>query len=637
MRNYKQTATEVLRLVGGEKNVVQLEHCSTRLRFSLVDTSLADVAGLKKIQGVMGVVNSGPQCQVVIGNDVIEVYDEIMKLGSFSNHDEKKMVSQNQGKSKIGATIFDYIVGIFQPLVPAIAGAGVLKALLTVFVTLGIMNSDMVLYKVLVGVANATLYYLPVLVAYTTAAKFQSNKLVAAALAAAMIHPDITALLSGDSVHLFGLKLQNINYTGQVFPAILIVIFMSYLERWCNKWCPKAIRVFFVPLLCFAISFPIGLLILGPLGYNVGSLLTAVILGLYNTLGWLAVAILAALLPFMISLGMHKALVPYAVSSISSPGFDMLYLPASLAHNLSESGACFAVALKTKDQNLRSTAISAGISGLFGITEPALYGVTLQHKKVMTSVVTSSFLGGLFIGLMKIKAFVAVGPGLASMAMFVDPKNGMNFLWALGGFAVSVIASFILTIILFKDENATEDKKEKKEKEIVETDHSSQGQNAVLFTGATISIGTPIKGNAILLSKVKDAVFSAGILGPGIAVEPSVGKLYAPADGVVEFLQDTNHALSLVTDQGAEILMHIGLDTVRLEGKGFYPKIQNKEHVKRGQLIMEFDLEQMKEKGYDMTTSIVVTNSDLFDLELIAQGPITQNDDFMNLKAKVEV
>lgn len=632
MRNYKQTATEVLRLVGGEKNVVQLEHCSTRLRFSLADTSVVDVDGLKKTPGVMGVVNSGLQCQVVIGNDVIEVYEEIMKISSFSNQGGKKVPSQNQGKPKIGAIIFDYIVGIFQPLVPAIAGAGVLKALLTVLITLGIMNSDMVLYRVLVGVANATLYYLPVLVAYTTATKFNSNRLVAAALAAAMIHPDITALLSGDHIHLFGLKLQNINYSGQVFPAIMIVIFMSFLERWCNKWCPKSIRVFFVPLVCFAISFPVGLLILGPLGYNVGTILTSVILGLYNTLGWLAVAVLAAILPFMISLGMHKALVPYAVSSISSPGFDMLYLPASLAHNISESGACFAVALKTKDENLRSTAISAGISGLFGITEPALYGVTLQHKKVITSVVISSFCGGLFIGLMKIKALVAVGPGLASMAMFVDPKNNWNFIWALGGFAVSMIVAFILTFILYKDEQIIESRKEVTGTEnFLDTDF----KNDITAKDAFV-IGNSLNGNVIPLTDVKNAVFSNGILGPGIAIEPNCGEVYAPADGVAEFLQDTNHALSIVTTTGAELLIHIGLDTVRLEGKGFYPQIKNKDNVKKGQLIMKFDLEQMKEAGYDMTTSIVVTNAESFDLEILAQGMTAQNENLMKLKAKEE-
>ena len=324
----------MLRLVGGEKNVVQVEHCSTRLRFTLADTSKADAAALKKTAGVMGVISSGPQCQVVIGNDVIEVYDELLKLGTF-NAGQAAAPAAPKGKKEIGGIILDYMVGIFQPLVPAIAGAGVLKALMVLLSTLGLMSSGDIAYKVFVGVADAALYYLPVMVAFTTATKFNCNKLVSVALAAAMIHPSVSALLATEGgAYFLGIKLQNIAYGGQVFPAILTVIFMSFIEKWANKWCPKAIRVFFVPMLCFGIGFPVALVVLGPLGYNIGALLTTVILALYNTLGWLAVALLAAVLPFMISMGMHKALVPYAVASISDPGFEMLYMPASLAHNI---------------------------------------------------------------------------------------------------------------------------------------------------------------------------------------------------------------------------------------------------------------------------------------------------------------
>lgn len=326
MKNYKQTASDVLRLVGGEKNVVQVEHCSTRLRFTLADTSKVDAAALKKTAGVMGVISSGPQCQVVIGNDVIEVYDELLKLGTF-NAGQAAAPAAPKGKKEIGGIILDYMVGIFQPLVPAIAGAGVLKALMVLLSTLGLMSSGDIAYKVFVGVADAALYYLPVMVAFTTATKFNCNKLVSVALAAAMIHPSVSALLATEGgAYFLGIKLQNIAYGGQVFPAILTVIFMSFIEKWANKWCPKAIRVFFVPMLCFGIGFPVALVVLGPLGYNIGALLTTVILALYNTLGWLAVALLAAVLPFMISMGMHKALVPYAVASISDPGFEMLYM-----------------------------------------------------------------------------------------------------------------------------------------------------------------------------------------------------------------------------------------------------------------------------------------------------------------------
>lgn len=620
MKNYKQTAADVLRLVGGEKNVAQVEHCSTRLRFTLADPGKANKDALKKTPGVMGVIASGPQCQVIIGNDVIEVYDELTKLGSF-NASQGAPAAAATGKKNWGGIILDYMVGIFQPLVPAIAGAGVLKAVMTIFTTFGILSSGDVAYKVFAGVADATLYYLPVMVAFTTATKFNCNKLVAVALAAAMIYPNTASLLATEGgAYLFGLKLQSIGYTGQVFPSILIVIFMSFLEHWCNKWCPKAIRVFFVPMFCFAIGFPAGLLVLGPLGYNIGSLLTTVILALYNTFGWVAVAIVAAILPFMISLGMHKALVPYAVASIADPGFDMLYLPASLAHNISEGGACLGVALKTKDQNLRSTAISAGISGLFGITEPALYGVTLQHKKVMASVVASSFIGGLFIGIMKIKAFTAVGPGIASMAMYIDANNGMNFIWACAALVISLAASFVFSFILYKDEDAT----------ATETKEDAAAASAA--AGGTIC--SPLSGKAISLDNVKDEVFSQRVLGDGMAVVPEKGELYAPADGTIQSVFESKHAISMVTSSGAELLMHIGMDTVKLEGKGFTPQVKDGDSVKKGQLLMKFDIDGIKAAGYDTTTPIIVTNSDDFTIKPVADGAVTPGAALMRLEAK---
>lgn len=624
MKNYKQTAADVLRLVGGEKNVSQLEHCSTRLRFTLADPAKADVAALKKTPGVMGVISGGPQCQVVIGNDVIEVYDELLKLGTFQA--AQAGPAPAEGKKNIGGIILDYMVGIFQPLVPAIAGAGVLKAILTLCTTFGLLTADDTVYKVFYYVADAALYYLPVLVAFTTATKFRCNKLVAVALAAAMIYPNTATLLATEGgATFFGIPLQNIGYTGQVFPAILVVIFMAFLERWCNKWCPKAIRVFFVPLFCFAVAFPVGLLLLGPLGYNIGSLLTTAILALYNTMGWLAVAIVAAVLPFMISLGMHKALVPYAVSSLADPGFDMLYLPASLAHNISEGGACLAVAVKTKDENLRSTAISAGISGLFGITEPALYGVTLQHKKVMGAVVASSFLGGLFIGIMKIKAFAAVGPGIASMPMYIDPENGMNFVWACVAFAISVVLSFVLTLVLYKDENTAEP----------ESAPAPQAAPAAAAAPATGVVCSPLQGTVLPLDQVKDEVFSQKILGDGMAVVPVKGELYAPADGTIESVFESKHAISMVCANGAELLMHIGMDTVKLEGKGFTPQVKNGDAVKKGQLLMKFDLDGIKAAGYDVTTPIVVTNGDAFTVNPVGEGAVVPGAALMKLEATV--
>lgn len=607
-KDYAGIAKNVLNLVGGQENVSHLEHCSTRLRFSIADPAKVDKDGLKATTGVMGVIGSGNQCQVVIGNDVIEVYDEILKIATFSGSAE---TATTGGKRDIGATVLDFMVGVFQPLVPAIAGAGILKALLSLLTMAGVMTSANPWYTVLFNAADAALYFLPVMVAVTMSTKLNCNRLVAVASVGALILPALTTAV-GEGLTLFGFTIQNIAYSYQVFPAILSVAFLYYVEKWVTKISPKPIRVFFVPMVCFAVVVPVTYLILGPLGYNFGQALTAVILFLYDKLGWLAVALLAAILPFMIAMGMHKALVPYAVSSITEMGEELLYMPASLAHNISEGGACFAVAVKTKDPELRSAAISAGISAIFGITEPALYGVTIQHKRALYGVVAGSFIGGLVIGLSGLKAFVAMGPGLAGMAMFVDVNNSMNIVWGFIGFGVSLAASFIATFILFKDESVAEAKAPE-----------------TVVDGKTIV--SPLEGRLIDITEVNDEVFAGGILGDGMAVIPNKGELYAPLDATIDTVFDSKHAISMVGDNGAEILLHVGLDTVKLEGKHYSPQVKSGDKVKAGQLIMKFDLAAIKKEGYDVVTPVIVTNSDEFRLNKATGGSVKVGATIMGL------
>lgn len=600
--DYKKTASEILKNIGGEKNVSHFEHCSTRLRFTLVDNSKANIDALKAVKGVMGVVMTA-QCQIIIGNNVIEVFDAINKIASFDNSNKESASSQNK---KIGAVILDFVVGVFQPLVPAIAGAGILKAMLSLLTLIGIMDSASVTYKVLFYAADAALYFLPLMVAVTAASKLKCNKMVALAAVGVLILPSMTTLLGENSIF-FGMELKSIAYTYQVFPAILSVLFLSLVEKYTTKISPKPIRVFFVPMVCFVIVVPITLLFLGPLGYTVGQIVTTIILSLYGIFGWIAVALLAAILPYMISTGMHKALLPYALTSITETGMEMLYMPASLAHNISEGGSCFAVALRTKDADTKSTAISAGISAIFGITEPALYGIVLQRKRALIGVSIGSFVGGLFVGLVKLKAFVAMGPGLAGMAMFVDTQNSMNIVWGFAGFAISLIVSFIATMILYKEDDVTTN---------------------------NIQLVSPMSGNLISISEVKDEVFSGGVLGDGVAIIPDKGELYAPVDGKIDTVFDSKHAISMVADNGAEILLHVGLETVKLEGKGFYPQVKSGDRVKAGQLLMKFDLSNFIESGIDVTTPVVITNANNFKLVPEQSGKISIGNKIIELEVR---
>lgn len=591
--NVKETATAIVELIGGKENIAYLEHCSTRLRFTLKDNSLVQKDALEKVDGVIG-VRQNVQCQVIIGNDVVEVYDEVMNvLGHELTADGG---SEGKQKQSWGAVLLDFIISIFQPLIPAVAGGGVLKSLLLLASVTGLMDNTSQTYQILNLIGGAPLYFLPILVAITTANKLKVNQLVAVSAVGALILPELTTLLT-DGAAFMGFGLQNIAYASQVFPAILTVLFYAQIEKLFTRISPKPIRIFFVPMMSLVITVPVALLILGPLGFEVGTIFSAAIIWLYAHLGWVATGILAAVLPLMVVTGMHKAMIPYAVSSMSEMGAELLYLPASLAHNIAEAGACFAVSVRTKDQKLRSTAVSAGISALFGITEPALYGVTILHKRVLYGVMASSLVGGAVAGLFAIKAFALVGPGLASITMFVDEANPMNLVWALVTLGVSFAVSFVLVLFLFKDK-------------VVENKTTVADPKAEVLS-------KPVDGQVVALSEVNDEVFSSGMIGEGFGIIPTSGELIAPEDGEITMLFETNHAIGLKTRNGAELLFHIGLDTVQLEGKHFTPYVKAGDQVKQGQPLIQFDLDAIKAAGFDPIVICVVTNQENFTVKTI--------------------
>lgn len=580
--NHLQTALDIITLVGGAENIEHIEHCSTRLRLSLYDNGKVNEAALAKIDGVLG-VRINVQCQVIIGHEVVQVYEAVRSLAG----EPQTNAPQQTTRTSRGAQIVDFVISVFQPLVPAIAGGGVLKSLLLLLDVLGWLSRDSSTYKVLDNIGSAPLYFLPILVAITTATKLKVNVLVAVSAVAVMVLPAMTKQLA-EGAQFMSFDLRNVAYASQVFPAILCVLFYAQTEKLFNRYSPGALRIFLSPMLSLLVTVPVTLLILGPLGYELGAGLATVILWLYGKLGFVATGLLAAALPFMVAAGMHKPMLPYAVASMSQFGRELLYLPASLAHNIAESGACLAIALKSKDKVLKSTAFSAGISALFGITEPALYGVTLLNKKALYSVILGSVVGGAFIGWMAIEAFALVGPGLASISMFVSPDNPLNIVWAFAGAGLSFVVAFISALLLWRDKTVEKD-------------------DALTFT-------RPVEGKIIPLETVNDDVFSRKIMGDGIAIIPSQGVLRAPADGTVVNVFESGHALSLLTDTGVELIFHIGLDTIKLQGDGFHPRVKEGQQVKTGEILIEFSLDTITAAGLDPVVMMVVTNGERFSL-----------------------
>ncbi|WP_371973703.1 beta-glucoside-specific PTS transporter subunit IIABC [Lelliottia nimipressuralis] len=580
--NHLQTALDIIAQVGGAENIEHLEHCSTRLRLSLYDNGKVNEGELAKIDGVLG-VRVNVQCQVIIGHEVVQVYEAARSLiGTPQANASAQTVKPHRG-----AQIVDFVISVFQPLVPAIAGGGVLKSLLLLLDVLGWLSRDSSTYKVLDNIGSAPLYFLPILVAITTATKLKVNVLVAVSAVAVMVLPAMTKQLA-DGAEFMSFDLRNVAYASQVFPAILCVLFYAQTEKLFNRYSPGALRIFLSPMLSLLVTVPVTLLILGPLGYELGAGLATVILWLYGKLGFVATGLLAAALPFMVAAGMHKPMLPYAVASMSQFGREMLYLPASLAHNIAESGACLAIALRSKDKVLKSTAFSAGISALFGITEPALYGVTLLNKKALYSVLAGSLVGGAFIGWMAIEAFALVGPGLASISMFVSPDNPMNIVWAFAGAGLSFVIAFLSALLLWRDK-------------------APEQADELHFL-------RPVEGQIIPLENVNDDVFSRKIMGDGVAIVPSQGVLRAPADGSVVNVFESGHALSLLTDAGVELIFHIGIDTIRLQGDGFRPLVKEGQHVKSGDTLIEFSLDTITAAGLDPVVVMIVTNGERFSL-----------------------
>lgn len=577
--NMKNTANEILHLIGGQENVTSLSHCVTRLRFTLVDENVADEQALKKLDGVLGVARSSGQFQVIIGPEVAAMYSELMKTLNIeeASSDRKKEKLTIKGILK---TALDTLISCFVPAISVIAGSGMIKVLAVLLSYAGIIQTDSTTYIILNTIGDGVFYFLPFFVAYNAAKKMNVDIFLSMVIAAVLLHPDISALGdAGSYVGFFGMGMKIVDYSAQALPVIFGVWLLKYVDKYADKFSPNIVKVFLRPMISLLIVVPIMLLLVGPATALLGDGF-AVICNIMNEWGWLAVGINAALFPIMVLTGTHNATIPLLVQMFATQGFDSVFLPSGMAANIAEAGAAGAVAFKTKNKSLRGIAVSASFSALLGITEPALYGVNLRLKKPFVAMLLGSALGGCYIGLIGLTAPTFVTPSILTTPIFVGA--GVNFLLGLSSIPVVYFITFFITYIIgFEDV----------------TDENGN------------MISSPIQGEIIPLDKVNDAAFSTKTMGDGFAVVPSEGKVYAPFDGKVELLFPTKHALGLKRTDGLELLIHIGFDTVNLKGKGFQSFVKQGDYVKKGTLLMEFDKNELEKMGYDITTAVVVTNS----------------------------
>lgn len=591
--DYKRLANDILSKIGGEPNITHVTHCATRLRFTLKNVSIVNTDEVKKIDGVMGVANKGGQFQVIIGTDVANVFNEITKIANLTDSvtgSDKTKMSFNK--------LMDAFASIFTPVIPAITAAGMLKALLVLFTVTGLMSNKSQNYYILNFMSDAPYYFLPIMLAFSSAKKFNCNPYLAVSVAGVLLHPSFTALVAAKkAVHFMGLPITLVTYSSSVVPIVLAIWLMSYVERFADRISPKPVKFFTKPLITFLIVVPLTLAFVGPLGTFVGNILASIAYFLNSKVSWLVPILMGAFMPLLVMTGMHWSFLPIILSSYSTFGYEAIMGPGSLVSNICQGAAALAVALKTKNKDLKQLSSSAGITALFGITEPAMYGVTLKLKKPLIYVMIGGAFGGLYSGITGVVRYTPGTPGLLSIPIFIG-KNPMNVVNALISVAIGFVITFALTWFLGFEDIPDE-------KDTAEVNHSSTLYNK-------INIKSPVSGEVIALSKVSDETFANEIIGKGIAVLPDSGTVCSPVDGVITSVFPSKHAVGITSNDGLEILIHIGIDTVKLDGKFFTSFVKNEDVVKVGDKLIDFDIEAIKKSGYEVVTPIIITNSNKY-------------------------
>lgn len=602
MANNQSIAEEILKNIGGSDNVKNLTHCMTRLRFVLKDESKANDEGIKNIDGVMGLRKQGGQYQVIVGNNVSKTYTELMKLGVSGGAKSNEPVEKKKLTFKqIGINILDAIIGTMSPLIPAIIGGSMIKLLAMLLSMTGILSEESSTFNILNTIGDAPFFFLPMLVAVSAARKFNSNVFLALAVAGVMVHPEFMDIMlkasEGKEATFAFIPVMSVKYTYTIIPAIVMTWLLKYIEDFADRITPIVMKNFLKPMLILLIAAPIAIIIVGPSGILIGTGLSQIVFFVHDKLGFLAVAIVGALWPLLVMTGMHRVFTPTIVQTIAETGKEGMVMPSEIGANLSLGGVSLAVAFKTKNRELRQTSLAAASSAIIaGITEPALYGVAIRLKRPMIASVITGFIAGAVAGLAGLASHSMAAPGLFTSVQFIDQNNPMSIFWVIVVMVLSIVISFVLTLILgFEDIPESED-------ELLD-----------LGTKDDITVAAPVEGRVKPIESVEDDVFSREVIGKSIAIEPTGNTIYAPITGTVTSVFPTKHAIGITGDDGIEVLIHVGIDTVKLDGGPFISVIEEGDHVNIGDVIGTFDLEQIIEAGYDPTTIVVITNTDDYD------------------------
>ncbi|MFP7288777.1 beta-glucoside-specific PTS transporter subunit IIABC [Shouchella clausii] len=611
---YEQLASDIIKNVGGKENVASVVHCVTRLRFKLKDENKANTDVLKEMDGIVTVMKSGGQYQVVIGNHVPDVYKTVLAVGGFDNQFlEKQANGEGQEEKGLFNKFIDIVSGIFAPILGVLAASGMIKGFNALFVAMELYADTSGTYYLLQACGDALFHFFPIFLGFTAMKKFGGNHFVGMAIGAALVYPSLSGLTGGDPLYtlfqgtvfespiyitFLGIPVILMSYASSVVPIILAAYLGTKLEKWFTKVIPDVVKSFLVPFFTLLVTVPLTFMVIGPIATWISSLLGQATVWAYDLSPLLAGLILGGFWQLFVMFGLHWGFIPIAMNNLAIFGYDFILALIS-ATSLATTGVVLGVMARTKQQKIKTLSIPAAISSIFGVSEPAIYGITLPLKRPFIITLITSAVGGAIMGVMGTKVYMMGGLGVFGIPSKIGPGGlDIGFWGGIIAMAVNLVLGFILAYLFGfnrKNKNA-------------ETHNEKNNNNHTVIKDEDIA--SPLMGTVMPLAEVKDEAFSTGALGKGLAIDPIEGKLVSPVSGTVSTLFPTYHAVGITTDSGVEILMHIGLDTVQLDGKFFKPFIKQGDRVEKGQLLIDFKLDQIKQAGFSIVTPIVITNSD---------------------------
>ena len=608
IRDYDKLAVDIIEAVGGEKNIVKASRCATRLRLVLKDTPNDANKRVSALTGVITVVENGGQFQVVIGTHVGKVFD---KVASELNLED--IEDNDAPKSSILNRVIATMSAVFAPFIYILAAAGILQGGLILINMINPTFQTTGTYEVLSFISWAPFTFLPIFIAITASKHFKCNTFIAVACCCALVSPTwgeiATRIAGGEAVKFLGIKLSETTYTSSVLPPLFLVWILSYVERFVEKKLPDVVKSLFTPLICMLVMVPFTIVLIGPVSDGLATAIANGYNALYSFAPAVAAAVIGGLWQIVVIFGVHWGVTPMCLANYDMYGMDTFQAFQTMAV-IAQTGAVIGVFIKARNRETKSVALSSGITGFFGITEPAIYGVNLKLKKPFICGCIAGGIGAIVASFFNVAYYAYAGlPGALTVVNAINPENPSSIIGMLLGGAISLFGAIILVQVIGIGENVKEIKENKKE--TIEVSQSS-------IIGGKKEIKSPIAGKVIELSKVDDPVFSSGAMGNGVAIKPSDNKVYSPCNGTVQFIADTKHAIGLISDDGIEILIHVGMDTVKMNGKGFDVKTAVNSRVKEGELLLEFDIKAIEKEGYQIVTPVIITNSDAYNQNLLA-------------------